>query len=273
MQAYHFNGCLDEPFVRADMRRTSAVGFVDWLRIAMERKESRALSVAEPLTAGPTPENDTSQVGVPVVALSPDSSPPPAGLLGGNGRREPWGPSLEESRSVLAVPFVSLLQPTTSPVAPLKRKKQRREAWCPSQPASSPAQQPASNQAQQPSTRFSAGRPAAGFSAGRPAAFSACRPATGYSAGHIQMCERVCVGSLCKRIATALEGISTTCSCETAPSGFTLTGITLTLFPLTPRSSSFLLTPPWSLPLAPASELVMLPWYLITRSLPWSQPT
>ncbi|XP_057187765.1 probable E3 ubiquitin-protein ligase HERC4 [Triplophysa rosa] len=60
-----FNSCLDEPFEPAEMRRLRPLGFVDQLQIAMDREESRGLSVAGSSTGLATiPEGQTLQLGV-----------------------------------------------------------------------------------------------------------------------------------------------------------------------------------------------------------------
>ncbi|MGL5119259.1 MAG: hypothetical protein ACRC7H_08665, partial [Plesiomonas shigelloides] len=83
-----FNSCLDEPFEPAEMRRLRSLGFVDQLQIAMDREESRELSMAESSASlARIPEAQTLQIGFLGLSSPPAATPPPTSPVGKRRRK------------------------------------------------------------------------------------------------------------------------------------------------------------------------------------------
>ncbi|XP_056615965.1 E3 ubiquitin-protein ligase parkin isoform X1 [Triplophysa dalaica] len=133
-----FNSCLDEPFEPAEMRRLRSLGFIDQLQIAMDRKESRELSMAKS-SAGLAmiPKDQALQIGV--MGLSPQSasSPPSTSLRGQRQRRESWDSPSDSFSTEPTVPAAVSLPSAPLPVGRSRKKKPRRGV--PSSPAQVPS--------------------------------------------------------------------------------------------------------------------------------------
>ncbi|KAI7793036.1 dysferlin [Triplophysa rosa] len=157
-----FNGGLNEPLSREEMRMLRPLGFTDMIRYAMNRPEPRVSAQPNPSPLPAIPEGRVMEIGVIGMAAPsaspPAAPPPPISIRGRRRRRESWdSPSDSSGTELTGLPIASQ-QPDTCPVARSRKKKPRRGKPSPVQPASSPMSsrhpsRPSSRRPSRPSSR------------------------------------------------------------------------------------------------------------------------